>query len=50
VPPDLASDSAADSAATTLETASVGVQLGGEEIDIVLLSLDKESRSRLLSE
>jgi lipid-binding SYLF domain-containing protein len=37
-------------AAITLETASVGVQLGGEEIDIVLLSLDKERRSKLLSE
>src|SRR5580692_5728598 len=37
-------------AAITLETASLGVQLGGEEIDIVLLSLDKERRSKLLSE
>src|SRR6202167_4233025 len=37
-------------AAITLETASLGVQLGGEEIDIVLLSLDKERCSKLLSE
>jgi SH3 domain-containing YSC84-like protein 1 len=37
-------------AAITLETASLGVQLGGEEIDIVLLSLDEERRSKLLSE
>ena len=37
-------------AAITLETASVGVQLGGEAIDIVVLSLDKERRPRLLSE
>jgi lipid-binding SYLF domain-containing protein len=37
-------------AAITLETTSLGVQLGGEEIDIVMLSLDKERRSKLLSE
>ena len=37
-------------AAITLESASLGVQLGGEEIDIVLLSLDKERRPKLLSE
>jgi lipid-binding SYLF domain-containing protein len=37
-------------AAITLETASLGVQLGGEEIDIVVLSLDKTRRSKLLSE
>jgi lipid-binding SYLF domain-containing protein len=37
-------------AAITLETASLGVQLGGEEIDIVVLSLDKERRTKLLSE
>jgi lipid-binding SYLF domain-containing protein len=36
--------------AITLETASLGVQLGGEEIDIVVLSLDKTRRSKLLSE
>jgi lipid-binding SYLF domain-containing protein len=37
-------------AAITLETGSLGVQIGGEEIDIVILSLDKERRSKLLSE
>jgi SH3 domain-containing YSC84-like protein 1 len=37
-------------AAITLETTSLGVQLGGEEIDIVMLSLDKARRSKLLSE
>jgi len=37
-------------AAITLETASIGMQLGGEEIDIVVLSLDKTRRSKLLSE
>jgi lipid-binding SYLF domain-containing protein len=37
-------------AAITLETASLGVQFGGEEIDIVVLSLDKTRRSKLLSE
>jgi len=36
--------------AITLETGSLGVQVGGEEIDIVILSLDKEKRSKLLSE
>src|SRR5271166_2091683 len=36
--------------AITLETGSLGVQLGGEEIDIVILSLDKEKRSKLLSD
>jgi SH3 domain-containing YSC84-like protein 1 len=36
--------------AITLETASVGVQLGGEKIDIVILSLDKDLRSKLLSD
>jgi lipid-binding SYLF domain-containing protein len=34
----------------TLETASVGVQLGGEEMDIVALSLDKNQRAKLLSD
>ena len=34
--------------AITLETASLGVQVGGEEIDIVALSLDKKLRSKLL--
>jgi len=36
--------------AITLETGSLGVQVGGEEIDIVVLSVDKEKRSKLLSE
>ena len=34
----------------TVETASLGVQLGGEEVDLVVLSLDKGRRARLLSE
>lgn len=34
----------------TLETASLGVQIGGEQIDIVVLSLDKQLRSKLLSD
>jgi len=37
-------------AAITLEGGSVGVQLGGEKIDIVIVSLDKERRSKLLSD
>jgi SH3 domain-containing YSC84-like protein 1 len=37
-------------AAITLESGSLGVQLGGEKIDIVILSLDKERRSKLLSD
>ena len=37
-------------AAITLESGSLGVQLGGEDIDIVILSLDKGLRSKLLSE
>jgi lipid-binding SYLF domain-containing protein len=36
--------------AVTLETTSLGVQLGGEEIDIVVVSLDKGKRSKLLSD
>jgi SH3 domain-containing YSC84-like protein 1 len=36
--------------AITLETGSLGVQVGGETVDIVILSLDKELRSRLLSD
>jgi len=36
--------------AVTVETGSLGVQLGGEETDIVILSLDKEKRSKLLSD
>ena len=35
--------------AVTLETASVGAQIGGEQINIVILSLDKGLRSKLLS-
>jgi lipid-binding SYLF domain-containing protein len=37
-------------AAISLETASLGVQLGGEAIDVVILSLDKSRRSKLLSD
>jgi SH3 domain-containing YSC84-like protein 1 len=37
-------------AAVTLESGSVGVQVGGEAIDIVVLSLDPRSRTKLLSE
>ena len=36
--------------AVTLESSSVGVQIGGEEIDIVILSLDPARRSKLLSD
>jgi SH3 domain-containing YSC84-like protein 1 len=36
--------------AVTLETASLGVQIGGEKVDIVILSLDKNLRSKLLSD
>jgi SH3 domain-containing YSC84-like protein 1 len=36
--------------AVTLESASLGVQFGGEKIDIVILSLDKERRAKLLSD
>jgi len=36
--------------AVTLESSSLGVQVGGEQIDIVILSLDKERREKLLSE
>jgi lipid-binding SYLF domain-containing protein len=35
--------------AVSLESASLGVQLGGEKINIVILSMDKELRSKLLS-
>jgi SH3 domain-containing YSC84-like protein 1 len=37
-------------AAVTLEGGSVGVQVGGEKIDVVILSLDMERRSKLLSD
>jgi len=33
-----------------VETESLGVQIGGEEIDLVILSLDKDRRAKLLSE
>lgn len=36
--------------AITLDSGSLGVQLGGEEINIVLLSMDKDLRSKLLSD
>ena len=36
-------------AAISFETASLGVQLDGEEIDVNILSLDKSRRSKLLS-
>jgi lipid-binding SYLF domain-containing protein len=36
--------------AVALEGGSLGVQIGGEKIDIVILSLDKERRSKLLSD
>jgi lipid-binding SYLF domain-containing protein len=36
--------------AVTLESANLGVQLGGEKIDLVALSLDKGVRSKLLSD
>jgi lipid-binding SYLF domain-containing protein len=43
-------DSWSAPAAVTLEGGSLGVQIGGEKIDIVILSLDKERRSKLLSD
>jgi lipid-binding SYLF domain-containing protein len=36
--------------AITLDSGSLGVQLGGEKIDLVILSIDKERRSKLLSD
>jgi len=36
--------------AVTLESGSLGVQVGGEEIDIVILSLDRQRRAKLLSD
>ena len=36
--------------AITLDSGSVGVQLGGEEMDIVILSTDNSVRSKLLSD
>src|ERR1700722_10442155 len=34
----------------TIETTSLGVQVGGEEINLVVLSLDKDRRAKLLSD
>ena len=36
--------------AITLDSSSLGVQLGGEEMNIVILSMDKDLRSKLLSD
>jgi lipid-binding SYLF domain-containing protein len=36
--------------AIALDSGSVGVQLGGEEMNIVILSMDKDLRSKLLSD
>ena len=36
--------------AITIETASLGVQLGGEEMDLVMLCMDKAKRPKLLSD
>lgn len=36
--------------AIALDSGSLGVQLGGEEMDIVILSMDKSMRSKLLSD
>jgi lipid-binding SYLF domain-containing protein len=36
--------------AVALEGGSLGVQLGGEKIDIVIVSVDKQRRSKLLSD
>lgn len=36
--------------AVSLEGGSLGIQIGGERIDIVILSLDKERRAKLLSD
>jgi SH3 domain-containing YSC84-like protein 1 len=37
-------------AGITLDSGSLGVQIGGEEMDLVILSLDGERRSKLLSD
>lgn len=37
-------------AAIALDSGSLGVQLGGEEMNIVILSMDKDLRSKLLSD
>ena len=36
--------------AVTLESGSLGVQIGGEKMDIVIVSMDKDLRSKLLSD
>jgi lipid-binding SYLF domain-containing protein len=36
--------------AITLDSGSLGIQLGGEEMNIVILSMDKDLRSKLLSD
>jgi lipid-binding SYLF domain-containing protein len=36
--------------AITLDSGSLGVQVGGEEMNIVILSMDKDMRSKLLSD
>src|SRR5580692_2227316 len=36
--------------AITLDSGSLGVQLGGEEMNIIILSMDKDMRSKLLSD
>lgn len=43
-------DSWSAPSAVTLGGSSLGVQLGGEKFDIVVLSLDKQNRSKLLSD
>jgi lipid-binding SYLF domain-containing protein len=37
-------------AAIALESGSLGVQFGGEEMDLVILSLDRDRRAKLLSD
>ncbi len=37
-------------AAIALESGSLGVQIGGEEMDLVVLSLDRDKRAKLLSD
>lgn len=36
--------------AITIESTSLGLQIGGEEMDLVMLSLDKEKQPKLLSD
>src|ERR1700689_4084478 len=45
-----ASDGWSAPGAVTVETTSLGVQVGGEEIDLVVLSYDRDLRAKLLSE